>query len=310
MSAKATGAMWTDAKMTKRKSRKISAHLLDWFKRPVTAKETDVDAFGTRPQVKRKYDSIQLTSEKGKKQSEEDIKKRRRVISIKYWVSNPLEAVEDELVSRLLTTEKSKQPLKGFKFPLLDTPAIATVFLADHGNIAWQAGLTVIASEEDGQGEPVKVSHLLGKDSYDVLCSTAQPILNKGLSYLQDSALLVIWNNAKNDEDIQQECLLVPRKAFINSYSQEFSKFFMTQPIDKGDEHQKVLIDSMAWKAIEQSGSLIYDATTKEIAGVSWQNDDREEVKKEFRDGGLVSFSAATSTLEMYPTVVLGGGDT
>jgi hypothetical protein len=75
MSAKATGAMWTDAKMTKRKSRKISAHLLDWFKRPVTAKETDVDAFGTRPQVKRKYDSIQLTSEKGKKQSEEDIKK-------------------------------------------------------------------------------------------------------------------------------------------------------------------------------------------------------------------------------------------
>ncbi len=75
MSAEATGAMWTDAKLTKRKSRKISAHLLYWFKKPVTAKEPDVDAFGTRPQVKRKYDSFHLTSKKGKKQSEDDIKK-------------------------------------------------------------------------------------------------------------------------------------------------------------------------------------------------------------------------------------------
>jgi hypothetical protein len=122
MSPEATGAMWTDAKMTKSKSRKISEHLLDWFKKPITAKEPDVDAFGTRPQVKRKYDSFQLTSEKGKKQSEEDIKKRRRVIELKYWVSNPLESVEDELVSRLHTTGNSKQPIKGFQFPLLDTP--------------------------------------------------------------------------------------------------------------------------------------------------------------------------------------------
>jgi hypothetical protein len=62
MSAKATEAMWTDAKVTKRKSRKISAHLFDWFKKPITAKEVDVDAFEMTPQVKRKYDSFQLTS--------------------------------------------------------------------------------------------------------------------------------------------------------------------------------------------------------------------------------------------------------
>jgi len=153
--------MWTDAKMTKSKSRKISQHLLDWFKKPITAKEPDEDAFGTRPQVKRKYGSFQLTSEKGNKQSEDDIKKRRRVIEIKYWVSNQLELVEDELVSRLHTIGNSRQPITGFKFPLLDTPAIALYFLADHGNIAWQAGITVIASEQDGQGEHVKVSHLL-----------------------------------------------------------------------------------------------------------------------------------------------------
>jgi hypothetical protein len=86
--------------------------------------------------VKRKYDSYQITSQKGKKQSEDDIKKRRRFISIKYWVSNPFKAVEDELISHLNTNNNHQLAIQGFKFPLLDTPAIATCFLADHGNIA------------------------------------------------------------------------------------------------------------------------------------------------------------------------------
>jgi hypothetical protein len=96
-------------------------------------------------------------------------------------------------------------------------------------------GLTIVASKQDGLGEPVKVSHLLGKDVYDVLLSTAQPILNYGFRYLQNSALLVICNNfnAKNAKDIQQECLLVPFKAFImNAYVQPFQKFFMTKLVD------------------------------------------------------------------------------
>jgi hypothetical protein len=119
-----------------------------------------------------------------------------------------------------IKTDNNQLAIQGFKFPLLDTPAIATCFLADHGNIAWRAGLTIIASENEGQGEPVKVAHLLGKDSYDILLKKAQPILDEGIRHLQDCAL----NNvgAENDEDIQQECLLVPRKAFINSYAQPF----------------------------------------------------------------------------------------
>jgi hypothetical protein len=118
---------------------KISAHLLDWFKKPVTAKEPDIDAFGTRPQVKRKYDSFQLTSKKDKKQSEDDIKKWQCVIEIKYWVSNPFDTVEDELISRVHAIG-NKQPFEGFSFWLLDTPAIVAYFLANHGNIAWQGG--------------------------------------------------------------------------------------------------------------------------------------------------------------------------
>jgi hypothetical protein len=108
--------MWMDVMVTKRESsRKISAHLFDWFKTPITAKELDVDAFGTTPQVKRKYDSFQMTSERGKKMSEDDIKKRRRNIKIKYWVSNPLEA--GGLIGRL---HGNKEPINGFKFPLLE----------------------------------------------------------------------------------------------------------------------------------------------------------------------------------------------
>jgi hypothetical protein len=43
--------------------------------------------------------------------------------------------------------------------------------------------------------------------------------------------------------------------------------------------------------------------------GVLWQNNDREEAKKEFCDGGVIQF-LASSTLEMFPVVVLGGRDT
>jgi hypothetical protein len=148
MSLKATAAMWTDVKLTKTKSRKILSHLLDWFKQPITAKEPDLDALAGQNIVKRKYDSYQITAQKGKKQSEDDIKKRLQFISIKYWISYPFEAVEDELISRLNTDNNHQLAIQGFKFPLLDIPAIATCFLADHGNIAWRAGLTIIASEK------------------------------------------------------------------------------------------------------------------------------------------------------------------
>jgi hypothetical protein len=159
--------MWTD------ESRKILSHLLDWFKQPITAKEPDVDALAGQNRVKRKYDSYQITSQKGKKQSEDDIKKGQRFISIKCWVSNLFEAVKDELISRLNTNNKHQLAIQGFKFRLLDTPAIVTCFLAYHGNIAWRAGLTIIASKNYGQGKPVKVAHLLGKDSYDILTKAA-----------------------------------------------------------------------------------------------------------------------------------------
>jgi hypothetical protein len=57
--------------------------------------------------------------------------------------------------------------------------------------------------------------------------------------------------------------MLVPQMAFINLDAQQFQKFFMTKPVDGGNEHQKVLIDSLEWKSIEQSGSLLYDPTRK-----------------------------------------------
>ncbi len=91
--------------------------------------------------------------------------------------------------------------------------------------------------------------------------------------------------------------MIAPRKAFMNSYAQPFQKFFMMEQIEKGTVHQKVLINSLEWKTIEQSGTLLYNPTAKAISGVSWQNLDWEEVKTKFWcDGHVVGFSA-TSTL-------------
>ncbi len=92
---------------------------------------------------------------------------------MRYWVSDPLLAAEDELITRL----PGGKQISGFQFPLLNLLAISMCFLADHGNVAWRAGLTIVASEADGQGEPVKLAHLLGKDLHIVLENTVNPDL-------------------------------------------------------------------------------------------------------------------------------------
>jgi hypothetical protein len=45
------------------------------------------------------------------------------------------------------------------------------------------------------------------------------------------------------------------------------------------------------------------------INGVAWQVSSREDVTKEFRDRKKIAFSANT-TVQLYPIVLLGGGDT
>jgi hypothetical protein len=138
MSPEATAAMWHDALVTKKtKQRKIARHLFSWFGHPVTAKEKDVDALAGKAYIKRRYGDYFFLSPLGKKESDDDMKKRRRDSTVRYWVSDPLLAAEDDLITRL----RGGQPISGFKFPLLDDLAIAMCFLANHGNVAWRAGL-------------------------------------------------------------------------------------------------------------------------------------------------------------------------
>jgi hypothetical protein len=101
MSPEATAAMWHDALVTKTKQRKISRHLFGWFGRPITAKERDVDALAGQACVKRQYGDHSFLSWLGKEESDDDTKKRRRDITVRYWVSDPLLAAEDELITRL-----------------------------------------------------------------------------------------------------------------------------------------------------------------------------------------------------------------
>jgi hypothetical protein len=167
--------MWHDALVTKTKQRKIARHLFSWFGQPITAKEKDVDALAGKAYVKRRTSKHSFVSWLGKKESDDDIKRRRRDIT------------------------------SGFQFLLLDGLAIPMCFLADHGNVAWRAGLTIVASEANGQGEPVKLAHLLGKDLYNVLENTVNPDLRMGFWLLQSSLLLVVGRGAV------KECILVPR---------------------------------------------------------------------------------------------------
>jgi hypothetical protein len=84
MSPESTAAMWHDALVTKTKQRKIAKLLFHWFGRPITAKERDVDAVAGKSYVKRRYGLYSFRSRQGKKESDDDIKRRRRDITVKY----------------------------------------------------------------------------------------------------------------------------------------------------------------------------------------------------------------------------------
>jgi hypothetical protein len=222
------------------------------------------------------------------------------IFTVKYWVSDPLLAAEDEVITRL----RGGKQITGFEFPLLDGPAIPMCFLADHGNVAWGAGLTsIVGSEADGQGEPVKLAHLLGKDSYNILEKTVNPDLRKGFNLLQASSLLVVGIGKV------KECILVPRNAFINALSLPILGFFSEPPKDNVNANQKLLVENSSWDEIPQTGYFTYNKVEKTISGAGWQVSSREDVVKEFRDGRKIKLDIYT-TVELYPILLLGGGDT
>jgi hypothetical protein len=112
----------------------------------------------------------------------------------------------------------------GFKFPLLDDLALAMCILAGHGIVAWRAGLIIINSKSDGQGELVKLAHLLGKDLHIVLENTVNPDLWKGFSLLQPLSLLVVGSGKV------KECTLAPRNAFTNTVALPIKGFLWNCP--------------------------------------------------------------------------------
>jgi hypothetical protein len=84
MSLEATAAMWHDALVTKTEQRKIVRHLFDWFGHPITAKETDVDTLAGKTCIKCQYGNYSFLSRLGKEESDDNMKKRRRDITVRY----------------------------------------------------------------------------------------------------------------------------------------------------------------------------------------------------------------------------------
>jgi hypothetical protein len=151
-------------------------------------------------------------------------------------------------------------------------------FLADHGNVAWRAGLTIVGSEADGQGGACKACPSLGKGFIWHLGEDSKPWPATG-SQFTTSILLVgcwLWKSFGK----VKECILVPRKAFINALSLPIPGFFSEPPKDNGNDNQKLLIKNSSWDEIPQTGYFIFNKVEKVISGAGWQVSLREDVVK------------------------------
>jgi hypothetical protein len=119
------------------------------------------------------------------------------------------------------------------------------------------------------RGGAVKLAHLLGKDSYNVLENTVNPDLRMCFWLLQSSSLLVVGSGTV------KECILVPRNAFINALASPIEGFFMEPPNDRGNENQKLLVENASWDEIGQTGSFIFDSDENSISLVERRRDKR-----------------------------------
>ena len=84
----------------------------------------------------------------------------------------------------------------------------------------------------------------------------------------------------------------------------------MEPPKDNGNDNQKLLVENSSWDEIPQTGYFIFNKVEKVISGVGWQVSSREDVVNEFRDGQKFENLDAYTTVELYPILLLGGGDT
>eukprot|EP00957_Ditylum_brightwellii_P067724 5141250-Ditylum_brightwellii.AAC.1 len=107
-----------------------------------------------------------------------DTKANIQDLVIDNWVSSTYESFEDELIQK----HQGGIPVDGFTFPLLDTKCIIVGFQADYGNEAFQAALGIIASKIDGQPKPIKIDHLVAKETREILMNTIQPDTTNGLT--------------------------------------------------------------------------------------------------------------------------------
>jgi hypothetical protein len=67
-------------------------------------------------------------------------------------------------------------------------------------------------------------------------------------------------------------------------------------------------VDNECWNKIAQTGSFIFNTIENSIGGVGWQVSSRENVTKEFRDGGREIELDADTTVQLYPIILLLGG--
>eukprot|EP00957_Ditylum_brightwellii_P161678 12309689-Ditylum_brightwellii.AAC.1 len=122
--------------------------------------------------------------------SSNDTNKRKRDLIVEYWVSCPYHSMENELIIRV----KKGMDVTSFHFSFLGTGCIVVDAQDDHGNEAFQAALDALVRESDGHSRPVKIIHLLAKETHAILMNTIPPDIQQGISKLQSAAAIIIPN--------------------------------------------------------------------------------------------------------------------
>ncbi len=300
-----TAAMMTKACLKPSQLEAIGRCLKENYKEPIIATRASMKVFTEDKGPERRYGTYTFQSRKGKKESPEDTMNGSKQLTVPYWVTSMYEVAQKELCSRVC---EAPTTCRGMKFPLCDTKCLAVVFLADHGNTAFRAGITLVADDKSGPGDFKKVAHLRAKESVLMLQNTFLNDLVVGIEQLQGSVAVIV------EREDQATALFGPRDAFVGADAAPFQGVELLSEIrDRGNEFQKLFVDNDKYASTPKSARFLIEEEEDTVTGqpkttiiaITWESPEGTVVR-EFEES--IIFDNKTK-FRVLPLVVLGSGD-
>ena len=191
MSPQLTSAMWAESGVhEKSKQRIITSHVRSnlgqslFSSEKMSSKLREENILADRTYGDTIHEKVVTVEDKGLG----DIFTKTTHTKVEYFVECPFENTMLEIRKRF----QSDMDISGYTLGYDGVKYIVVCDGGDYGNVAFRQVITVLSSDNGTCGRNIITARIEAHEEYDLFNTTIQPVLSKGISMLQESAIVFI----------------------------------------------------------------------------------------------------------------------